>query len=60
MSGAYGHAIGAMIIVMMTLFIAIWVWAWLPRHQTNFRKMAVIPCEDSVEVSEQAGKGKAT
>lgn len=46
MSNLYGHAIGVMILLMMTVFIGIWVWAWLPRHKVAFGDLSKIPMED--------------
>ncbi|MCP5328196.1 MAG: cbb3-type cytochrome c oxidase subunit 3 [Sinobacteraceae bacterium] len=31
---------------MMTGFIGIWIWAWLPRHRRQFDQLAQLPMED--------------
>ena len=30
---------------MMLTFIAIWIWAWLPRHKRGFDALARLPLE---------------
>lgn len=49
MNPLWGHAIGVMIIVLMSVFIGIWVWVWRDRHKPVFRRMAELPKEDPVE-----------
>ena len=49
MNQLWGHAIGVMIIVLMTVFIGIWVWVWRDRHKPVFRRMADLPMQDPVE-----------
>lgn len=51
MSPFWGDAVGVFILIMMATFIGIWVWAWRPRHDSNFRRMARLPME--CEVVEQ-------
>jgi cytochrome c oxidase cbb3-type subunit 4 len=46
MSPFWGHAVGVLIVLMMATFIGIWVWAWLPRHQCGFGRMARLPMDD--------------
>ncbi|MFV0476671.1 MAG: cbb3-type cytochrome oxidase subunit 3 [Parahaliea sp.] len=46
MTALWGNLIGAGIIVLMFCFVAIWFWAWRPRHQNNFKRMAHLPMED--------------
>lgn len=46
MNPIWGTVAGAFIIAMMLVFIGIWVWAWLPRHQRTFNAMASLPMED--------------
>ena len=46
MSALWGHMVGVLILVMMTTFIGIWVWAWLPRHRRVFDELAEIPMLD--------------
>jgi cytochrome c oxidase cbb3-type subunit 4 len=43
---AWGHAVGALILVLMLSFIGIWLWAWLPYHNGNFEKLARMPMRD--------------
>ncbi len=46
MSPLWGHANGVLIVLMMTAFIGIWVWAWLPYHARTFGRLARLPMED--------------
>jgi cytochrome c oxidase cbb3-type subunit IV len=46
MSAAWGHSVGAMILILMVSFIGIWIWAWLPYHKGNFDKLARLPMRD--------------
>ena len=46
MNPIWGPIAGAFIIVMMLTFIAIWIWAWLPRHKRSFDALARLPLED--------------
>jgi cytochrome c oxidase cbb3-type subunit IV len=46
MSAAWGHSVGAMILILMLSFIGIWLWAWLPYHKGNFDKLARLPMRD--------------
>ena len=46
MSGLWGHLVGVLILVMMTVFIGIWFWAWRPRHRRVFDALAEIPMLD--------------
>lgn len=46
MNPIWGPIAGAFIIVMMLTFIAIWIWAWLPRHKRGFDALARLPLED--------------
>lgn len=46
MSVIWGHATGIIILFMMTIFIGIWIWAWLPRHNAEFNLLAQLPMED--------------
>ncbi|MCC7461282.1 MAG: cbb3-type cytochrome c oxidase subunit 3 [Gammaproteobacteria bacterium] len=32
---------------MMMLFVGIWIWVWLPRHQRSFGRLARLPMEDA-------------
>ena len=56
MNPIWGPIAGAFIIVMMLTFIAIWIWAWLPRNKRSFDKLARLPLED--EDDEVVGAGK--
>jgi len=49
MSELAGHLIGAMIVLMMLVFIGIWVWAWLPHHKRVFGELARLPLHDDEE-----------
>ncbi len=46
MNPIWGPVAGGFIIAMMLVFIGIWVWAWLPRHQRAFNALASLPMED--------------
>lgn len=46
MNPLWGHAVGVFIVLMMTGFIGIWIWAWLPRHRRQFDQLAQLPMED--------------
>lgn len=48
MSAIWGNVIGVFILIIMTTFIGIWIWAWRARHKPVFEKMASIPMEDDV------------
>src|SRR5690606_7912668 len=52
MSALWGHMVGVLILVMMTTFIGIWVWAWLPRHRRVFDELAEIPMLDGEPASD--------
>jgi len=34
---------------MMLVFIAIWIWAWLPHHKRVFGELARLPLHDDEE-----------
>lgn len=40
------HAVGVSIVVLMAIFVAIWLWAWLPHHKKNFDALARMPMSD--------------
>ena len=46
MSASWGHAIGALIVLMMLVFIAVWIWAWSPHHKDDFDSLARLPLDD--------------
>ncbi|MBN50584.1 MAG: CcoQ/FixQ family Cbb3-type cytochrome c oxidase assembly chaperone [Spongiibacteraceae bacterium] len=46
MSELWGHFIGVIIVLMILTFIAIWFWAWRPRHKKQFRQLASLPMND--------------
>ena len=48
MSELWGNLIGIVVTLLMLSFIAIWVWAWLPRHRKTFSRLAEIPMQDPV------------
>jgi cytochrome c oxidase cbb3-type subunit 4 len=49
MNPIWGHAIGVMIVVLMSVFIGIWIWVWRDRHKPVFLRMADLPMEDPVD-----------
>ena len=51
MSPLWGHLNGVVTVVLMTLFIGIWIWAWRARHQRVFTRMAHLPMEDELDGS---------
>lgn len=46
MSPAWGHAAGVFTVLLMSAFIGVWVWAWLPRHRGTFGRLSRLPMED--------------
>jgi len=52
MSPIWGHAVGVLIVLMMTAFIGIWVWAWLPYHGPAFGWLARLPMEDQLALED--------
>ncbi|MCC7549462.1 MAG: hypothetical protein IT532_17050 [Burkholderiales bacterium] len=52
MNPLWGHAVGVLIVLMMTAFIGIWVWAWLPYHQRTFGWLARMPMEDRIALED--------
>ncbi|MGD9944172.1 MAG: cbb3-type cytochrome oxidase subunit 3 [Burkholderiaceae bacterium] len=46
MSALWGHMAGVITVVLLVVFIAVWYWAWRPRHKRNFDRMAQLPMED--------------
>lgn len=57
MNPILGNLIGVFIVIIMSTFIGICIWAWAARHKPVFEKMASIPMEDDVipyrQVNEQ-------
>ena len=51
MSAIWGHAVGVMIVILMSTFIGIWIWAWRDRHRAVFQRMADLPMQDPVEAA---------
>ena len=49
MNPLWGHVAGIFIVVMMTTFIGIWIWAWRKRHRSSFKRMSELPMEDKPE-----------
>ena len=49
MSDLAGHFIGVMIVALLVVFIAIWIWAWLPHHKNVFNDLARLPLDDDEE-----------
>ena len=47
MSDAWGHLVGIVTVVLMATFLAIWLWAWRPRHTQLFDSLARIPLADT-------------
>jgi cytochrome c oxidase cbb3-type subunit 4 len=56
MHPAWGHIIGAITVVLMVTFVAIWIWAWRKRHRQVFQRMAGLPMEDAIDGQPQSGK----
>ena len=46
MSALHGNLIGVMIVLIMVTFIGIWIWAWLPQHESAFDDLARLPLQD--------------
>jgi len=46
MSPVWGHLVGIGILMLMSLFVGIWYWAWRPRHQRAFEALAALPMMD--------------
>ncbi len=46
MSEIQGIVSGVFTIVLMVTFLAIWLWAWRPRHRPTFDALAGLPLED--------------
>jgi cytochrome c oxidase cbb3-type subunit 4 len=47
MNPIWGDIIGVVTVVLMLTFIGIWIWAWRKRHRANFKRMSLLPLEDS-------------
>lgn len=47
MSPLFGHLVGGVILLLMSVFIGIWFWAWRPRHKPVFDALAEIPMRDA-------------
>ena len=52
MSEIHGIVSGVFTIVLMVTFLAIWLWAWRPRHRPTFDALASLPLEDLSEEGE--------
>lgn len=52
MSEIHGIVSGVFTIVLMVTFLAIWLWAWRPRHRPTFDALAGLPLEDLSEGGE--------
>ena len=46
MTPAWGHVVGIVTLLVMVVFLAIWAWAWLPRHARDFDALAKLPMQD--------------
>ena len=58
MSAIHGVLSGVITIILMVVFVAIWFWAWRPRHRKTFDELAELPLEDLSGSSEiPAGSG---
>ena len=53
MSEIQGIVSGVFTIVLMVTFLAIWFWAWRPRHRPTFEAMAELPLDDLVEAGSE-------
>lgn len=49
MNEIHGIVSGVFTIVLMVTFLAIWLWAWRPRHRPTFDALAGLPLEDLAE-----------
>ncbi|MFO7286221.1 MAG: cbb3-type cytochrome c oxidase subunit 3 [Gammaproteobacteria bacterium] len=47
MTPLYGHIVGFLILLLMSVFLTIWFWAWRPRHKPTFDALAAIPMQDN-------------
>lgn len=55
MNPIWGHIAGVFIVLMMTTFIGIWIWAWRKKHKRVFDQMAKLPLElDEEPVTEKS------
>lgn len=54
MNPIWGHIAGVFIVLMMTTFIGIWIWAWRKRHRRVFDRMARLPMEDEAGADDGA------
>ena len=58
MNPVWGPIAGGFIIVMMLVFIGIWIWAWLPRHERRFNDLARLPMQDEEAAATSAPEDK--
>jgi len=49
MSPLWGQVAGITTLATMVSFLAIWAWAWLPRHRRSFEELAHLPMHDTEE-----------
>ncbi|HND13631.1 MAG TPA: hypothetical protein PLN78_01510 [Pseudomonadales bacterium] len=54
MSPVWGNAVGVFIVAMMAVFLAIWVWAWLPYHKSTHGRLARLPMEDTTAATDHS------
>jgi len=47
MNPAWGQVAGIVTVATMVVFIAIWVWAWSPRHARTFGELSRLPMHDA-------------
>lgn len=61
MSAIQGIVSGLVTIALMGVFLAIWYWAWRPRHRKAFDELAELPLEDlgAGSTIPQTGAGSA-
>ncbi len=59
MSGVFGHLVGVLILLLMSVFIGIWYWAWRPRHKPTFDALAEIPMHDGSAAPGESIEGGA-
>jgi cytochrome c oxidase cbb3-type subunit 4 len=45
----WGRLAGVTTLFTMLSFLAIWAWAWLPRHRRAFDALACVPMHDAEE-----------
>ena len=47
MNPLWGNVAGVVTVVLLIVFVAIWFWAWRPRHRVGFDELARLPMLDA-------------